>query len=278
MRMDKLTSRFQQALSDAQSLAVGRDNNMIEPAHLLLALIDQKGGSTRPLLAQAGVNVTTLRQRLVETLDKLPKVAGQEGNISVGNDLARLLNVTDKLAQDRGDSFIASELFVLACAGRQGRRGPGAESGRRQQGGAGKGRRDAAWRRKGAGRERRGKPPGAGKILHRPDRARRERQARSGGRPRRGDPPHHPGAAASHQEQSGADRRAGRGQDRDRRRPGAAHRQWRGARGSAQPARALAGHGLADRRREIPRRIRGAAEGSAQRPGQAGRQRHPVHR
>ena len=75
MRMDKLTSRFQQALSDAQSLAVGRDNNMIEPAHLLLALIDQKGGSTRPLLAQAGVNVTTLRQRLVETLDKLPKVA-----------------------------------------------------------------------------------------------------------------------------------------------------------------------------------------------------------
>ncbi len=114
MRMDKLTSRFQQALSDAQSLAVGREHNLIEPAHLLLALIDQKGGSTRPLLAQAGVNVTTLRQRLVEGLDKLPKVSGQEGNISVGNDLGRLLNVTDKLAQDRGDAFIASELFVLA--------------------------------------------------------------------------------------------------------------------------------------------------------------------
>jgi len=123
MRMDKLTSRFQQALSDAQSLAVGRDNNLIEPAHLLLALVDQKGGSTRPLLAQAGVNVTTLRQRLVETLDKLPKVAGQEGNISVGNDLARLLNVTDKLAQDRGDSFIASELFVLACTDDKGAAG-----------------------------------------------------------------------------------------------------------------------------------------------------------
>jgi len=86
MRMDKLTSRFQQALSDAQSLAVGRDHNLIEPAHLLLALVDQKGGSTRPLLAQSGVNVTTLRQRLVETLDKLPKVSGQEGNISLGND------------------------------------------------------------------------------------------------------------------------------------------------------------------------------------------------
>ena len=133
MRMDKLTSRFQQALSDAQSLAVGRDHNLIEPAHLLLALVDQKGGSTRPLLAQAGVNVTTLRQRLVEALDKLPKVSGQEGNISVGNDLGRLLNVTDKLAQDRGDAFIASELFVLACAGRQGRRRAGAEGGRRRR-------------------------------------------------------------------------------------------------------------------------------------------------
>ena len=115
MRMEKLTSRFQQAMSDAQSLAVGRDHNLIEPAHLLLALADQKGGSTRPLLTQAGVNVMTLRQRLVEVLDKLPKVAGQEGNISLGNDLARLLNITDKLAQDRGDAFIASELFVLAC-------------------------------------------------------------------------------------------------------------------------------------------------------------------
>jgi len=115
MRMDKLTSRFQQALSDAQSLAVGRDHNLIEPVHLLLALLDQQGGSTRPLLAQSGVNVATLRQRLDEILAKLPTVTGQEGNVSVGNDLSRLLNVTDKLAQQRGDAFIASELFVLAA-------------------------------------------------------------------------------------------------------------------------------------------------------------------
>ncbi|GAA4853275.1 ATP-dependent chaperone ClpB [Luteimonas vadosa] len=115
MRMDKLTSRFQQALSDAQSLAVGRDHNLIEPAHLLLALVDQSGGGTRPLLAQAGVNVPVLRERLVEALDKLPQVSGQAGNISVGNDLSRLLNVTDKLAQQRGDAFIASELFLLAA-------------------------------------------------------------------------------------------------------------------------------------------------------------------
>ncbi|HEY5972132.1 MAG TPA: ATP-dependent chaperone ClpB [Pseudoxanthomonas sp.] len=115
MRMDKLTSRFQQALADAQSLAVGRDNNMIEPVHVLTALLDQNDGSTRPLLAQAGVNVPVLRERLAEAMDKLPKVSGQEGNLSIGNDLTRLLNLTDKLAQQHGDAFIASEWFVLAA-------------------------------------------------------------------------------------------------------------------------------------------------------------------
>ncbi len=115
MRMDKLTSRFQQALADAQSLAAGRDHNFIEPAHLLVALLDQQGGGTRPLLAQAGVNVPLLRERLGEILERLPKVSGQAGNLSVGNDLARLLNVTDKLAQQRGDAYIASELFLLAA-------------------------------------------------------------------------------------------------------------------------------------------------------------------
>jgi ATP-dependent Clp protease ATP-binding subunit ClpB len=115
MRMDKLTSRFQQALADAQSLAVGRDHNMLEPAHLMAALLDQQGGSTVPLLAQAGVNVPALRTRIGQILDRLPKVAGQEGNINVSNDLNRLLNVTDKLAQQRGDAFVASELFVLAA-------------------------------------------------------------------------------------------------------------------------------------------------------------------
>src|SRR5690606_40289513 len=101
MRMDKLTSRFQQALGEAQSLAVGRDHNLIEPAHLLVALLDEPGGGTRPLLSQAGGNVPGRRERLGELLDKLPKVTGQAGNIGVGNDLSRLLNVTDKLAQQR---------------------------------------------------------------------------------------------------------------------------------------------------------------------------------
>ncbi|KAB7768118.1 ATP-dependent chaperone ClpB [Xanthomonas sp. LMG 12462] len=116
MRMDKLTSRFQQALADAQSLAVGRDHTIIEPVHVFVALLDQAGGSTRPLLAQAGVNVPVLRERLGEALDKLAKVSGQPGNVSMGNDLSRLLNQTDKLAQQHNDQFIASEWFVLAAA------------------------------------------------------------------------------------------------------------------------------------------------------------------
>src|SRR5487761_2303113 len=115
MRMDKLTSRFQQALADAQSLAVGRDHNMLEPAHVLAALLAQQGGSTAPMLTQAQVNVPALQQRVNAILERLPKVSGQEGNINVGNDLTRLLNLTDKLAQQRGDQFIASELFVLAA-------------------------------------------------------------------------------------------------------------------------------------------------------------------
>jgi ATP-dependent Clp protease ATP-binding subunit ClpB len=115
MRMDKLTSRFQQSLADAQSLAVGRDNNILEPAHVMAALLDQQGGSTAPLLTQAQVNVPALRQRVNALLERLPKVSGQEGNIHAGNELTRLLNLTDKLAQQRGDQFIASELFVLAA-------------------------------------------------------------------------------------------------------------------------------------------------------------------
>jgi len=113
--MDKLTSRFQQALADARSLAVGRDHNLLEPAHLMLALLDQQDGSTLPLLTQAGANVNALRARIAQALDALPSVRGQEGNINVSNDLSRLLNLTDKLAQQRGDAFIASELFVLAA-------------------------------------------------------------------------------------------------------------------------------------------------------------------
>src|SRR3569623_1448277 len=115
MRMDKLTSKFQMALSDAQSLAVGRDHQFIEPMHLMIALLDQDGGTVRHLLSQADVNVNRLRSQLDEALERLPRVEGANGDVSVSNDLNRLLNVTDKLAQQRKDQYISSELFVLAA-------------------------------------------------------------------------------------------------------------------------------------------------------------------
>ena len=115
MRQDKLTSKFQLALADAQSLAVARDHQFIEPAHLLLAMLDQQGGTVRPLLDKAGVNLNVLRSRLGQELDRLPSVEGAPGEVHVSNDLSRLLNVTDKLASQRGDQFIASELFILAA-------------------------------------------------------------------------------------------------------------------------------------------------------------------
>ncbi|WP_058534928.1 ATP-dependent chaperone ClpB [Legionella saoudiensis] len=115
MRMDKLTSKFQMALADAQSLALGGDNNFIEPEHLMKALLDQQGGSCRPLLSKAGVNISLLRTLLEQALDKLPKVSGVGGDVHISNSLNRLLNLTDKIAQQKKDNFISSELFVLAA-------------------------------------------------------------------------------------------------------------------------------------------------------------------
>src|SRR4030088_1567431 len=115
MRMDKLTSRFQQSLADAQSLALGRDHQFLEPAHVMLALLDGPGGSVRPLLLKAGADLNKLRAGLLGLLDTLPKVEGTPGDIHVSNDLNRVLNVTEKLAQEGGDKFISSELFVLAA-------------------------------------------------------------------------------------------------------------------------------------------------------------------
>ena len=125
MRMDKLTSKFQVALADAQSLAVGRDHQFIEPLHLMTALLDQQGGTVRHLLLQANVNVNALRSQLGDAMDHLPNVEGMDGDVHISNDLGKLLNVTDKLAQKRNDSFISSELFVLAAVADKGALGTG---------------------------------------------------------------------------------------------------------------------------------------------------------
>ena len=116
MRTDKLTSKFQLALQDAQSLALGKDHQFIEPTHLMIALLDQEGSSAKSLLTQAGVNVNELRSKLGELLERIPTVTGGDaGDVHISNDLSRLLNVTDKLAQQRGDQYISSELFILAA-------------------------------------------------------------------------------------------------------------------------------------------------------------------
>ena len=113
--MDKLTTTFQTALQDAQSLAVGRDHQFIEPVHLMSALLEQRGPGVGALLGKAGANLNLLRSKLGEALDQVPRVEGTGGDVHGSNDLTRLLNVTDKLAQKRDDQFISSELFVLAA-------------------------------------------------------------------------------------------------------------------------------------------------------------------
>lgn len=115
MRTDRFTSKFQMALADAQSLAVGRDHQFIEPVHLMLALLNQENGTARPLLAQAGADIHQLRSSLGEAIDRLPRVEGSGGDVHISNEMSKLLNVCDKLAQKRQDQFISSELFVLAA-------------------------------------------------------------------------------------------------------------------------------------------------------------------
>jgi ATP-dependent Clp protease ATP-binding subunit ClpB len=123
MRFDKFTTKFQQAVSDAQSLAIGHDNQIIEPQHLLLALLNQEDGGTTSLLQRAGVNVPPLRKSLDAAIDRLPQVEGHGGEVSIGRDLSNLLNLTDKEAQKAGDQFIASEMFLLALTGEKGETG-----------------------------------------------------------------------------------------------------------------------------------------------------------
>ncbi|MEI7679737.1 MAG: ATP-dependent chaperone ClpB [Betaproteobacteria bacterium] len=123
MRFDKFTTKFQQAFSDAQSLAVGQDNPYIEPQHLLQALLQQDDGGTVSLLSRAGVNVPALKTALASAVKRLPKVEGQGGEVNVSRELTGLLNLTDKEAQKHDDQFIASEMFLLALTGDKGETG-----------------------------------------------------------------------------------------------------------------------------------------------------------
>ena len=226
MRMDKLTTQFQQALQDAQSLAVGRDHQFIEPVHLMSALLEQQGGQVRGILTKAGVNVNLLRSQLGEALDRLPTVEGTPGEVHLSNDLGKLLNVTDKLAQERGSAFVPVELFLLAAVQSK------TDLGRiLDKAGAVKGAIEKAIEEVGGGKADDQNAEEKRQALEKYTIDLTERaeagEARPGDRPRRRDPPHDPSAPAAHEEQSRADRRARRRQDRDRRGPRAADRERR---------------------------------------------------
>lgn len=120
MRMDKLTSQFQMAINDAQSLALGKDHSFIEPEHVMKALLDQQGGSCQPLLLKAGANIGELRSLLDTSLDKMATVSGTGGDVHVSNALNRLFNLTDKLSQQSKDTYISSEMFILAAMNENG--------------------------------------------------------------------------------------------------------------------------------------------------------------
>ncbi|MGV3627271.1 MAG: Clp protease N-terminal domain-containing protein, partial [Betaproteobacteria bacterium] len=123
MRFDKFTTKFQQAFADAQSAAVGSDHAYIEAQHLLQALLNQADGGTAALLQHAGVNVSALRASLKSAIERLPKIEGSGGEVTISRDLGNLLNLTDKEAQKRGDQYIASELFLLALTQDKGETG-----------------------------------------------------------------------------------------------------------------------------------------------------------
>lgn len=123
MRLDRFTSKFQIAISDAQSLALGRDHQFIEPVHLMTALLNQQGGSIRPVLDQAGINVNALRSALSQAIERLPQVEGIGGDVQLSKASSVLLNLCDKITQQRKDEYITSEIFLLAAFEDKGRLG-----------------------------------------------------------------------------------------------------------------------------------------------------------
>ena len=235
MRLDRLTTKFQQALADAQSLALGNDNRLHRAAAPARGAA-RPGGRRHRVAARAGRRrrAAAARARSRQAIDRLPKVEGTGGEVSVSRDLDNLLNLTDKEAQKRGDQFIASRAVPARGRRGQGRDRPAAQGAGGSTQGARAGDRGVRGGETSHSPEAEGQREALKKYTIDLTERARAGQARPGHRPRRRDPPHDPDPAAAHQEQPGADRRARRRQDRDRRRPRAAHRQRRGARDAAR--------------------------------------------
>ena len=266
MDFEKYTDRAKGFVQAAQSLALREGHQQFGPDHLLKVLLDDPEGMAAGLIQRAGGRPRRALTAVEPALAKRPKVSGGgAGQLYLAPELARVFDTAEKIADKAGDKFVTVERLLLALAlekatdaGRRSSRTPASRpttlntaindirKGRTADSASAEQAYDALKR-----------------YARDLTEAARRGQARPGDRPRRGDPPHHPGAVAAHQEQSRADRRARRRQDRHRRGPGAAHRQGRRAREPEGQEAAGARHGLADRRREVSRRVRGAAEGRA---------------
>ena len=260
MNLEKYTERARGFVQSAQSLALREGHQQFTPEHVLKVLLDDEEGLAAGLIDRAGGNSRQALTEVEAALAKLPKVEGSgAGQLYMAPTTARLFDNAEKIAQKAGDSFVTVERLLLALAMEKGTQaakilanaGVSAQTLNAAINDIRKGRTaDSA--------SAENQYDALKKYTRDLTEAARRRQARSGHWPRRGDPPHRPGAVAAHQEQSGADRRARRRQDGDRRGAGAAHRQWRRAGIDPRQEAARARHGLAHRRREISRRVRGA--------------------
>ena len=279
MNLNRYTEKAQEAIVEAQQLAERTNQPQVEPEHLLLTLLAQRGGVVPDVLRKMNVDPAAVAADVQQALDKLPKAyGGSQAGLS-----PRLRSrARQGRERDRAASRTSSSAPSICCSRSSRSRSapppPTADEARRHLRPRA---RNAGAVRGSAARDRsepRGQVPGARALRPRPDRARAPQSARSGDRPRRGDPPRHPGAVAPHQEQPGAHRRARRRQDRRRRRAGAAHRPRRRARRAQGQADHRARHGRARRRREVSRRVRGSPQGGADRGHRVGRQGRALHR
>ena len=279
MDIEKFTERTRGFLQAAQTIAIREFHQQITPQHLLKALLDDEEGAAAGLIKTAGGDPKAALTAVETDLARQPKVQGVRRRPAADHARPGAHPGCGTADRDQGRRRVrragpaAGGDRRVRHAGR-----PCPARCRRQSAGAGEGGQRHPQGPQGHQPERRIQLRRAEEIRPRHHRARARGQARSGDRARRGNPPHHPGAGAPHQEQSRADRRARRRQDRHRRWPGAAHRQWRRARGTEGQAASVARSRRIGRRVEVSRRVRGTAEGRAEGDGVRRGPDHPVHR
>ena len=272
------TTKTQAALTSALQAATAAGNPEIRPAHLLMALLTQNDGIAAPLLEAVGVDPAIIRTEAAGLVDRLPKASGANSTPNLSRESLAAITAAQQLATEMDDEYVSTEhLLVGLATGRQ-RRRQAADRPRRVAAGAARGVHQGARQRPRHQPRSRGHLPGAGEVLHRPDRRRARRQAGPGHRARQRDSSRRAGAEPSHQEQPGAHRRARRRQDRDRRGPGPAHHRRRRAGEPARQDRRLPRPRLDGRRRQVPRRVRGTPQGRPRRHQELGRSGHHVHR